>query len=273
MTIRGNWEFTVLIGLVLLNPSRVLSAPLQPTKPWVLDYAETECLAYREYGNPDHPLTLGVRPAPNGETYELLIGRQRSGPDFAEEIQGKVDFGVGPIKAWLLHFGDSKKKRDIYQYRISADEMAQAGHASKLSLRAEEQPDLAFSLEAMPALLKGLQDCNANLQQYWNMGAEAGGRIASLSKGDIRSIFSSSDYPGQALQLNQEGTAQYLLLIDEKGSVAACHVERASGVPMLDAMGCQAIRQRAKFEPARDVQGKGVRSMLITPPVTWRMSG
>lgn len=69
----------------------------------------------------------------------------------------------------------------------------------------------------------------------------------------------------------QEGDAQFLLLIDENGKVAGCHVLIASGVPALDAMGCSVIRNRARFKPAVDSAGKPTRSTVVTPKVSWRL--
>jgi hypothetical protein len=45
-------------------------APLQPIRPWNLDYGETQCIAAREYAYPGEPVSLAIRTAPNGETYE-----------------------------------------------------------------------------------------------------------------------------------------------------------------------------------------------------------
>jgi hypothetical protein len=272
----GMMMFTGITHATAAALTVVVGAPaaadvLHPIQNWVLDYREEQCVAYRDYGAPDKPITLGIRPAPNGETYELLVSRPRSGPDFATEQKGSVDFGRGPIGAWLLNYGGKHSKSDIYQFRISAAGMEQARTAKTVTLRPASAPDFKFELRSMPQLLKGLQDCTADLKRYWNMGGEKDGRIAKLSKGNVRALFSSDDYPQEAVQRNQAGDSQFLLLVDEKGAVAGCHVLKASGVPILDAMGCQVIRQRAKFTPAYDAQGKPVRSTLVTPKVVWRM--
>ena len=244
---------------------------LQPIRNWVVDYREEQCVAYRDYGSPEKPMTLGLRPAPNGETYELMVARPRSGPDFATEQEGAVDFGRGPIKAWLLNYGGRHSKSDVYQFRISAAEMEQSQSAKTVTLRPAAGPNFAFELRSMPELLKRLRDCTADLKRYWNMDGEKDGRIATVSKGNVRALFSDDDYPHEAFQRNQGGDSQFLLLVDEKGVVAGCHVLQPSGVPVLDAMGCQVIRARAKFTPARDGQGKPVRSTLVTPKIVWRM--
>lgn len=129
---------------------------------------------------------------------------------------------------------------------------------------------MTFALRSMPELLRGLQSCTADLEAYWNSNGEKDGKIAKSAKGDVRSVFTADDYPNIAVNLEQSGKTQFLLLVDEKGLVAGCHVLKPSGVPVLDAMGCQVIRKRTRFSPARDAQGKPVRSTVTTPPVVWR---
>ena len=245
--------------------------PLKPAGPWLLDYDLAQCIASREFGTDKDPITFAIRPAPNGETYELLVGRARYGPMFAEELNGSVDFGQGPIKAWLLHYGGAKKKISVDQFRISAAEMSQAKTATSVFLRAGDGTSANIALNQMPELMKGMEACTADLKRYWNEGAEADGRITVPAKGDLRRIFSPNDYPSEAFTRHQQGTVQYSLLIDEKGKVAGCHVVLPSGVPALDAMGCSVVMERAKFTAAEDANHKPIRSTVVTPPIVWRL--
>lgn len=262
---------TAAIFLGFSTTANAAGPPLEPKGNWVVDYGEAQCVASREYGTPEKPLALGIRPAPNGQTYELLLARKASGPAFAIEVKGSVDFGRGPIDTWVLNHAPKKSGLNIYQFRISSADMQQALSAPSVALDVEGGRDTRLALSAMAALLKGLSDCTADLQRYWNMGGEKDGRIAKVSKGDVRSLFSARDYPDEAMKRRQSGTSQFLLLVDEKGAVAGCHLVEASGIPALDAMGCQVIRERAKFQPAVDAKGKPVRSTLVTPKVVWRI--
>ena len=265
----------LLVGLAILlshaSFATPVGAPLEPTGKWFLDYGESQCVALRDYGDATNPTTLAIRPAPNGETYELLVGRKRYGPEFAEEFEGRVDFGSGPIKSWILHYGGKKQRLTLDQFRITSREMAQARTSSSVELRIRGGPNVTFSLHNMTALLKGLEDCTADLKRYWNEDGEKDGRIALVAKGDVRGVFTARDYPDEAMKRRQEGRAQFLLLVDELGKVAACHVLIPSGIPALDAMGCSVIHDRAKFSPAQNAQGKAVRSIVVTPPVIWRI--
>jgi TonB family protein len=246
---------------------------LQPVRNWNVDFREDQCLASRDYGTADKPVILGIRPAPNGETYELLLARPHSGPAFATELKGFVDFGRGPIRAWLLTFAGKNAKLTVYQFRVSAAEMSQANSAATITFKPQGEPDISLALKSVPALLKSLQDCTEDLKHYWNYDGESNLKIATAAKGDLRALFTPDDYPAEAVSHFQQGSVQFLLLIDEAGSVAGCHVVNPSGVPVFDAMGCQVIRKRAKFVPARDASGKAMRSTVVTPPIVWRLQG
>lgn len=242
--------------------------PLQPAKPWILDYADTECVAWREYGTAGHSINLVVRPSPDGETYDLDLAQARAAGPFVEEFRGSLDFGNGPISATVLHYQNVAEKLQIYQFRISSAQMAQARSATSVTMeRGNYQATVRLALQSMPNLLKGLDQCNVDLRRYWNVG----GKPAQHAQGDVRTIFTDEDYPALPIGGMGQGTAQFLLFIDELGKVAACHILRPSGVPALDAMGCIVIKQRAKFTPARDVSGKPVRDAVVTPPVAWHL--
>jgi TonB family protein len=261
----------VFVAASLLFSSAAIaeSVELQPTDSWVLDYAAAECLAYREYSQAGKKLVLAIEPSPTMDSFEIAVLRDRSGPFYAEELQGSVDFGNGRVDAWLLHYGHAKQ--DVYRFRISAAELDQARSAPSVRLKADSSRDFTFSLSNVPALLDELAACNRDLIQYWNVDGERDGKIAVPAKGDVRSVFSANDFPQQALDRRQQGDAQFLLLIDEQGKIAGCHVLKPSGVPVFDAMGCEVIQERAKFKPAMDSAGKPLRSAVVTPLVRWRL--
>jgi TonB family protein len=269
---RGICVLTVSSSLSF-SATAVADEPLQPVKPWVVDYATAECTAQRSYGDEVDPSVLAIAPVVWGDSYELMIAKKGGGPQYAEEIAGSVDFGNGPIKAWLLHYGlKNSQSYDVFKFRISGAEMAQARSASVATFHIGGQQRV-FTLASISALMDQLRDCTVDLQHYWNMIDPEQKNIAAPAIGDLRQIFTAGDYPSEAQYRGQEGQVQFVLLIDEQGKVAACHVLRPSGIPAFDGMGCQVIRQRARFRPALDRQGKSVRSAVVTPPIIWRLAG
>jgi len=214
-------------------------------------------------------MNLGVVESPGGDTFELFFGRQRNYSLSPDELKGSVDFGLGPIKSWLLEYSNPTKVA-IYQYRITTAQMDQTRGAKSVVFHTEGAGDSAFALSDMSSLLDAMRKCTSDLQAFWNMD-KSSSRVATPSKGSVRAIFTSDDFPKSAYYRAQEGSAQYLLLIDEKGTVAGCHIVKPSGVPILDAMGCAVLQARTRLEPAKDADGKPVRSTFVTPLVNWRM--
>ena len=64
------------------------------------------------------------------------------------------------------------------------------------------------------------------------------------------------DYP-KAANGNQ-GVVEARLNVSAAGVVTTCTISRSSGNAVLDATTCQLIRQRFRFDPARDAQGNAV---------------
>jgi protein TonB len=89
------------------------------------------------------------------------------------------------------------------------------------------------------------------------------------AKGDVRTLFSSDDYPAEALQKGDQGKVQARLSIDAHGRVAHCSIVLSSGHASLDNATCEILRKRARFDPARNATGKTVPDSVTTPLITW----
>lgn len=261
------WTLLPMVWPLLANQAS--GASLQPTAQWAIDYGDTQCTAARSFRSPSGPIVLGIVPTFWGDTYKLVVSVSQPGPAFAHEEYGSVDLGGGKIKTWLLHYGGKGVNLSDYEFRVSPVELEQARTATVVDLRSDSGVSFEFALSDMPALLDGLQKCSKDLQQYWT-GSHPVGPLSRPARGDIRSIFSSTDYPTEALAKGQGGTAQFELLIDETGRVARCDVVHQSGAPILDVMGCQVIMEKLRFTPASDGNGKPVRDTVTTPPIVWR---
>src|SRR6478672_9803978 len=92
---------------------------------------------------------------------------------------------------------------------------------------------------------------------------------AQSARGDLRSLFSTDDYPASALAAGAGGTAQAELSISADGRVVGCSLIRSTGNSALDAATCNVLRRRAKFTPARDSNGNATSDTVRTPSITW----
>ena len=94
---------------------------------------------------------------------------------------------------------------------------------------------------------------------------------SAAAKGDVRSIFSTDDYPASALASGAQGTAQAQLTIGPDGRVQSCNLIRSTGNGALDAATCNILRRRAKFTPAKDSNGQATTDTYTTPPIRWEI--
>jgi TonB family protein len=95
-------------------------------------------------------------------------------------------------------------------------------------------------------------------------------RVASRAKGSLVGLFSSDDYPNEALRTNQTGTVSVELTIGTDGRVSDCRVKLSSLSPTLDAATCKVLTERARFEPALDRAGRPV-SDHYSQRITWKI--
>lgn len=73
---------------------------------------------------------------------------------------------------------------------------------------------------------------------------------------DLVQVFSTDDYPMDAIRREEQGTVGYHLTISRRGTVSACRILRSSGSEALDRQTCRILERRARFDPARNSTGK-----------------
>jgi TonB family protein len=257
-----------LLAAAALLPA--FAPPLrQPVKGWVLDYGDTACSAFRTYGDPAAPVMLAFRPSPNGTVVRLYVVRP-GGRQNAYHFPVTTNISSDRVKTTALRFGPEKKKIDIVWINFARADLDGLASAGEIAIRGGSEIDERFALPGIDRVLKGLDECNADLRKYWNVG-DSGVRLSKAASPlkPLTAYFSSDDYPAQAIQEGASGASRIMMMIDETGTLKDCLIEETSGIATLDAMTCLALNKRAKFTPALDEAGKPVRSVLTTR-VVWR---
>lgn len=254
------------------------AAPLQPTSPWNLNYTATSCDATRRFGD----LALRLTPAPLGESVRLMVempGRVVQATQYPARLFHS-DRSSPKVITTLLFPLSQKGLRGLYSVlpKSTVDEVLAKGEldirvgsatamGSKLNYTTAR---VHLALGKSGALVKALDTCLVDLQKQWGMvaGKLPEPAVAGKVIGTLASIFTSDDYPMDAIEAGHSGKTDFLLMIGARGEVMDCVVRHSSGIASLDAMGCQVIRERAKFEPARDSAGKPTVSTMLQS-VAW----
>jgi Gram-negative bacterial TonB protein C-terminal len=93
-----------------------------------------------------------------------------------------------------------------------------------------------------------------------------------LRYSDVRSVFSSDDFPRY---VQVEGINRFVMTrttIRSDGTPQDCSAESGSGDPKLDAYTCSIIVKRAKFWPAKWLDGSPAYGVLRVP-IAWVIGG
>jgi protein TonB len=107
-------------------------------------------------------------------------------------------------------------------------------------------------------------------------GVGSGGSGAGTGSGDgngaggarptrarlIAGSLSATDYPRVLRGAGVGGRVEIHITVDPDGQVGRCLVIRSSGSAELDATTCALVRERYRFEPARDAAGRAVADLV-----------
>jgi protein TonB len=81
-------------------------------------------------------------------------------------------------------------------------------------------------------------------------------------------LISQNDYPAEAMRLGQQGTVRVRLRVSAEGRVMGCAVIQSAS-PLLDRATCRILTQRARFVPAKSINGEAIESEFEAPPIRW----
>jgi TonB family protein len=274
----------VTAAALIMTPSASGAAPLQPTGKWEVQYSDVACTAKRSFGD----FTLEYQPSPFGKTARLVIeGPGRISRDRQYNALIALASGETIRASSLLYPAREKNRRGLFLI-LSAQEAQRAMQGPTLELMAgaklikkadglpntPAQMSAEFALGSTTSLAKTLATCIKDLRKHWDIRDDK--PVADFAPARLipgrRGIFTSDDYPADAMANDQTGTTRYLLMIDETGRVLDCVVDESSGVASLDVMGCQAMLQRAKFEPPLDDLGKPTKEIQQFR-LSWQIRG
>lgn len=246
-----------------ISTAAAVFKPLVPTGKWVVNFADNQCLATRDYGPPGKPLYLVLKPSPKGQVMKVSIVRKGAGRE-AIQVPATIRFDNDqPIESNVLAFASPKNGVRMISVNLADQHFAPMRRAKVVSIRAAGELDESFALEQIAPLMKEIDRCVVGLQEYWNIGEANNGRFKERARANLASYFSGYDYPGAALNRGETGIVAFTLLIDEKGKVADCTLVETSGVASLDAQTCAILITRAQFKPAVGTNGKPAKDSVI----------
>jgi TonB family protein len=129
-----------------------------------------------------------------------------------------------------------------------------------------------ISLRGAAAALETVDSCLQDLRANGNgFSAIAAAPLKpAIPKGGASGWVDIGDYPKSAMRDGREGTVSFRLTIGTDGKVAECAITQSSGHQDLDDATCAVLSKRARFELARDKNGKAIQSSYESR-VSWKL--
>jgi TonB family protein len=242
---------------VTLNPS----APLEPTGPWRVEYADAMCIVGRTFGTNDQQVILGFRPGPMSEHFRVAIYV----PDKSKKVtRGKAEMifdALPPVEAQYLRGPISIKGMNLIQIDTKRSEISALNSAKVFHIRAGDF-NTTLALRNIAGAMKALAVCEKDLVIDWGMDPAVLDSIETPAfHRNVVMMFSTDDYPSSAIMKNEQGTAGVRYRIGVDGKVSDCRLVESSGSPTLDAQTCAIITKRVRYEPAKTKSGDPVPSI------------
>ena len=255
--------------LVFISHAPLTAKPLAPVAKWRVDFGDSHCIAERIYGEPRKPVYLHLKAPPVGDGIQLTISEKGPRRDGIQEAAKLTIGSHAPLQLSQLRYGG--EGQHVRMVNLAKDQVEQLASAGQLRWSGPHIDD-TFELGPMAELVKVIEKCRLGLADLWNASPDkkAALRQTSTMNTTVRRLFSSDDYPSQAVMKSQSGTANVVALVDEQGKMVDCTVIETSGIAVLDAQTCIMIRKRGKFLPAVGADGRPAKS-VFTQRVHWQM--
>lgn len=267
----------VAVGSFLLlafsSPAIAAAPALSPTGRWIVNFAESQCLASRNYGSLDKPLLLVLKQPPLGDVMQLAVIRTGAGSGrFGREVNAEIGVdSARPVERTMIGFHVKSGNQRVLLINLPLTEFAAVRAARTLTVDAGSELNQTFQLAGIAPLMKVMDECVADLRKVWNIDSGASpSPVRQGAIGNLQGLIEADDYPDVAIRGLKQGTVQFALLIDEQGKVADCTVTQTSGAASLDAQSCAIVSERARFKPAIGVDGKPAKGSWLQR-ITWRM--
>ena len=291
-------RIAALLWFAAATPLLIAAHPvrLQPSSPWVVDYAENSCRLIRSFGQDDKKVVMALESESPDEADMLIFGKPLEGyleavPARFLPVQGKPMTGRTattsdhrqPAILWskvtLLsdEFAARNAKRlegrranpgvrppplDLAEEaQMKAKRLEFALNATELEIDTRRDRPVILETGSLGDAIKSFDKCSRDSLRDWGVDPDIEDKIVKpVWSPAVGSWFTSNDYPRDMLMRGEESDVKVRLLVDASGKVTKCTSLSHFKEPSFNDVVCGKFMKRAHFEPAELADGTKVPS-------------
>lgn len=232
--------------------------PVQPDSKWVVNFADDQCIAIRQYSTP-YGTTIYRFEQPLLGNWGIVFLMFPKGPTtdrdwgmFTPSWPGRVAAANKPATYSVGSFADGRRFLTFPMTDIpQADQF-------DMILNFSHNDGIAIHMKQWVSVRQLLESCSSDLRKAKGFPEKEYSLVVTHAVGDIIKSLSDDDYPRDAIRNHQQGEVRIFYWIEVDGSITDCKIDKSSGFALLDQATCVAAK-RTKFVPARDANGRPIR--------------
>lgn len=221
----------------------------------------------------DNPLSIEYALTPTGVTGSFKGSAVSAGgykgfmttATFGGEAIEKPKAKPRPVPGPGSQGGDEAKTPEEKPARVSWSENLKP--VSSITLSGDfKAGKVVLQTANMGDMMLAVQQCQDAQLVKWGLDPAVQRTLSkgiAMKNGATFATIVQRDYPDEAFHQDQQAWLGLLFLVDEKGEMTSCEVERITEAEKFGARLCSIARNHLKFEPAEDKSGKPVSSYLI----------
>ncbi|WP_380916360.1 energy transducer TonB family protein [Sphingomonas canadensis] len=223
---------------------------------WTVVKGEMQCVLDRSLTTGGVPTRLQITLEPVTPTVWLRVATEGDG---GKRSDGRaVMFIDGRRMAGDLHYNIFVAgKYRMREYMLNLQQHPLGEVQERLRFWTKAHGDIEMQLGGFPAAWTALQNCMGELYDGWGVKREDIERAVTRPGGSLHEFIDWAD-----------GVREFALLywINAQGRVDECRLLMPSGVEAFDTTLCSTLQSRARFSPARDAQGRPIRTPQFDHP-------
>lgn len=275
-----------LSTLFATHPAAAKDLALEPSSPWVMDYAADSCALRRMFGTGEKRVQMELRRFAPGSSVLVSVSTNATPP-----THQAFQFRFEPQKKWRdaggvyadfddfkgvifdddlapegpdIDSSDKYSEASGHEQARRNDDDAAAGILGLDVRRAFGQAVILHS-GSLSAPWAAMDKCLDELVTHWGVDAQAQKTLTRHAwPTNLRTIGRMMDYPPKMLAKGMPGVVNVRLAIDEKGDITGCFIQMPLSDPAFEKSTCADLEHSLDFQPALDKDGHPIKSYWTT---------